>query len=209
MKRILLFFLAFSTISICASSQEKDSLLKIYLFGGTSQVGQTGKASDYAPGINSFPITPSHNKIVFGGALYLRLSKYFSVGIGQNFTKGSEITLVDPADKDELKLESLDSSETYLSITADLFSTRIRPFFILNAGTTTTKNLPSLLKQTKYGFWVDINQAPAKTDFFTEAGVGLKFSIFRGLMIRLESVFQYIFSSSNVSMQIRGGLSLF
>ncbi len=171
---------------------------QISIFTGANYVLKYGSEKDYEPFANDFPVTPAHITPSFG----ISYTRYFSRKIGAEldirYHHSSRITLVDPSDKDEVKI----NSSKHIGITGNFIyqfsGEKFRPYLLIGAGADSLVGVKNQTVESSLGYIVTIEAPEKKVDFTANAGAGVKYLISSKFGLRADLRYIVITTSPNV-----------
>lgn len=209
MKKSVLIIAIIILIVIPLVGEKYNSKFSVFLRGGIQFIQEEGNISDYSPGLNHFPITPSHNNISIGMSFNIKLIKKLGLELGANINKGSEITLVDPGDNDELRYKSLDQYNYFASLIYRFTQSRVVPYIALGGGLCYSKGDVERSVKTNYGYDVTLLEVEPTYSGSIRGSFGTLLYLFRGFAFRVEASYIYKFSQNNPVFQIVAGFQIF
>jgi len=197
-------------ISSFLSATEFRSTFSLSLKGGLTNISEQGMNSDYALGINHFPVVPVHDDYSVGLALTAKLAGNLRLEFDGNYSQApKKVTLTDPSDHDEIEYKPLDFADVSLSFMWDLTCKRLQPYIAAGGGMLLVMPSPESETRTKDGYAIIFEKTPMKTSFFARSTLGLRIYIFEGLAFRIEGNYFYLPKEKNSMVRLAGGIQFF
>lgn len=182
---------------------------RISLKVGINHVLKYGSESDYIPGTNDFPITPSHNNLMTGLS-YTRifLDRY---GIQADFTSHSSVPLklTDPSDGDEIQIDGAGHLTVTFNLLCYLLKSAVKPYMLAGAGLDFLTNTKEQNVISRYGYPVTIEPPDKKADLCFNLGAGMDYSLGKRLGFNLEFRYLITMGQNNINnLNLAAGILL-
>jgi hypothetical protein len=187
MARLALFVAAVILAGTAPAAAQ--SRLSIGFFGGITRIAASGKASDYSPGINPFPVVPSHDDQTLGCSLTWRFLSGLHLEVSGDYTSSlKDVVLTDPSDGDHIRYKPLESYHALLSLVADFEpSSKLTHFVRLGGGARFVRGSRAGEGRTEWGYAYRIDPTDPAVGPVASGGAGLRWRVVPGLTARLEA----------------------
>jgi len=192
---------------LCAAEERH---LEISILGGVNRHFAYGTVSDYALGVNDFPVTPAHTPPALGlGAAYRTGRWGFELDV--RATLAAKVVLSDPSDGDTVEIETLPHVAAGLNIFFQPWTGGFRPYLLAGGG------LDAVLARdrtytSRYGYTISVPAPRGKDRYDPEAhaGGGLFIDLSRSLGFRIDARYVWVFDAPAPvrSVQALAGLVL-
>lgn len=206
---IALIVLSMLVLSGLISAQTKvkidrEKSFHILLNGAFSLVQNIGSDSDYVPGVNDFPVTPSHNEYGGGLGFMFDLSDNIAIKIEGEYLLGADVVKEDPSDGETYTYKTYDNVNVIGSLVIK-FGAETQ-FFVSGGGGVNILMPYDNKEETGSLGSVIIIEAPDKTtNPMAAVGAGVIFNT-GGMIVKIEGQYSMIFDYEKNSIILRLGL---
>lgn len=115
-------------------SWEGEKRLHFVVTGMFYQQMQMGSDSDYLPGENDFPVTPSFTGFGLGLGFLMDISKKFALQVSADYVFGGEVQKIDPSDSEFFLYKTYNTANFLASGVLKLNSRKIQSFLTAGGG---------------------------------------------------------------------------
>jgi outer membrane protein W len=200
-----LFFILFFFNSVFAQERKN----QVTIFGGLSYIFEYGSKADYMAMGNDFPVTPSHNTPTFGISYTRFFSKKIGLEVDFRYLLSSKLTLIDPYDNDEIKIDSSKHWVVTGNFIYQLSSGKFRPYLLVGAGIDSLADVKDQTVESKLGYIVTIEAPEKKIDFTANAGMGFQYFVSSNFGLRADIRYVLITSSPDKINSINSVIGAF
>lgn len=214
MKKSLYLFSCLVVIALLAmpamvSAQKKVDIqdkknFYILLNGAFSLVQEMGSESDYVPGENDFPITPSHSEYGGGIGFMFGLSDDLALKIEGEYLLGAEVEKEDPSDGETYTYKTYDNLNVVGSL---LYSFGDETKFFISAGGGVNILMPYDDKQEtgSLGSIILIEKPDTTTNLMAAFGAGVMLQT-GSMIIKIEGQYEMIFDYEKNFILLKVGI---
>ncbi len=191
-------FSLFLAVAVLAGLAAAQSRTQLTLSGGAAYTLSYGNESDYAFGINDFPVTPANYAGHFGVTLTQFIGRTFGLSIEAREILRSKMTLEDPSDKDTVDTKTSRVLALSAGIVLRFGRGGLRPYLAAGGGVERLLDTGTQTLTSKNGYEV-ILEAPEKTQRIAAyGGAGLELDLAKWLGARLEARYVYVRSETDM-----------
>lgn len=203
---LIVSFAVFST-SVSAQTSvkiHKDKEFYFLLNGAFSLVQEMGSVSDYTPGSNDFPVTPSHNEYGGGLGFMIGLSDSLAIKIEGEYLLGADVTKEDPNDGETYTYTTYDNVNVLAGLVLK-FGDEIQ--FFLSAGGGVNILIPYDDKEEtgSLGSIIVVEAPDTTTNIMAAFGAGAIFNT-GGMIIKIEGQYGMVFDYEKNSIILKLGI---
>ncbi len=179
------FFLLLAA-AVAASSALAGDKNRLSLFFGADHVLEYGSESEYVPFENDFPVTPAHTVFCSGLSYGRLLSRKIGVELGIVYYHKTKVTLRDPQDGDEVKIQTSKHIGASVSFVYRLSSARFTPYLLAGGGVDFLVGARDQTVFSSLGYPVTIAAPEKRADFAAHIGAGAEYLLSSKIGLRAE-----------------------
>jgi len=176
----------------------------ILLSGSFSLTQAIGSDSDYVPGINDFPVTPSHNEYGGGLGFMFDLSDNIAIKIEGDYLLGTEVVKEDPSDGETYTYKTYDNVNVIGSLVLK-FGDETQFFVSGGGGFNILMPYADKEETGSLGSIIVIEAPETTTNLMAAVGAGVIFNT-GNMIVKIEGQYTMIFDYEKNSILLRLGL---
>lgn len=206
---IALIVLSILVLSGLISAQTKVNINKeknfYILLNGTFSLAQDiGTDSDYVPGINDFPVTPSHSEYGGGLGFMFDLSDNIAIKIEGDYLLGADVVKEDPSDGETYTYKTYDNVNVIGSLVLK-FGDETQFFVSGGGGFNILMPYADKEETGSLGSIIVIEAPETTTNLMAAVGAGVIFNT-GNMIVKIEGQYTMIFDYEKNSILLRLGL---
>lgn len=198
-----LFFPAFTSAQTQVDVKGKKDF-HIFLSGAFSLVQEMGSDSDYVPGENDFPVTPSHSEFGGGIGFMFGLSDNLALKIEGDYLLGAEVEKEDPSDGETYTYKTYDNINVLGSLLF-MFGDETKFFISGGAGANILMPYDDKEETGSLGSVIVIQKPDTTVNIMAAAGAGVLLDA-GGLLIKIEGQYTMVFDYEKNSIFVKLGI---
>jgi hypothetical protein len=177
-----------------AQSNPEEKRFRAGLAVAAHRVLSYGTESDYRPGEDDFPVTPSHTVGGLGLSLGYVLTRFVSFELEGEYLFRSKMTLVDPSDGDSVEVRSAKRLTLALNAVFAPGQGRLRPFAAVGGGCDAilSKEETSI---SRLGYEITFSAPAKKIEPMLQAKIGVLYRLKPRWGGKLETGYRLIFGN--------------
>lgn len=198
---LLILFMVFPGESMASRNKKK---VVILINGLLEYTLKSGSDSDYIPGENDFPITPSHTGFGLGCGLMINLSDRIALQVAGEYLLGSDVEKTDPSDGETVKYRTYDNINLLSSLMV-CFGTDHQFFFSCGGGFNILNPYEEKEVEGSLGSLIIISTPDSKINLMARIGGGVIFPLKKSFL-KIEALYNLIFNCGKNSILLRLGI---